>query len=68
MAKKVQVVAQAEEEPLLINKPIVALIDHMQESEIANIVESSEAGYTYQADLHFSAENEYLNKIFEKQR
>ena len=61
--KKVEILSQEEEELTLINKPIIALIDSLNENNLSTVSESEAVGYDYQVGMTFSSNNAALAKI-----
>ena len=64
--KKVSVQTVDDEETMYVHKPVVALIDGLNASEIKNIQKNPNAktdGYKYVANLQFSTQNEKVNKV-----
>lgn len=61
--KKVEILSQEEEEVTLINKPIIALIDSLNEENLSTVSESATVGYDYKVGMTFSSNNVALAKI-----
>lgn len=63
--KKQQVIPSNEEGLTLINKPLTAIVNHLEENNVVDIQESSVSGYEYEARLVLSLENPYLAALYE---
>lgn len=61
--KKAKVMTADEENESFIQKPFVALVDGLKTSEISNVKTLKSGKYAYEADLTFSSDNAYLDKL-----
>ena len=61
--KKVSVVPNEDENLVLINKPFVSIVDHLVAEELKEIKKSEDTYYDFEAKLHFTSENPYINTL-----
>ena len=62
VVKKINVLAAEDEELMLINRPIVALVDAIDANELTNISLAGGGDYMFKATLKLSADNALVNK------
>ena len=63
VVKKVNVMVADDEELLLVNKPIVAIVDALKADNLTNIALSANSGYMFQANIRLSGDNTLVNKV-----
>lgn len=63
--KKQQVMLSNEEGLTLINKPLTAIVNHLEEKNVIDIEESSVSGYEYEARLVLAFDNPYLAAVYD---
>ncbi len=61
--KKVSVVPNNDEDILLINRPIVAIVDALKVENIDSVEVCSEDGFDYQVGMNFSSEHAVLDRL-----
>lgn len=61
--KKVEDLISDEQELMLVNKPMVALVDSLEVYNLTNIRESDEYGYAYATSLSLGFDNPVLTKV-----
>ena len=62
VVKNINVMAADDEELLLINKPVEALVDALKASELTNIALAGSGNYMFKANVKLTADNALLNK------
>lgn len=64
--KKVAALPKEDAELVLVNKPVVSLIDSITAENIVEVQESSASGYAYETKLTFASNNLYLSSLYDK--